>query len=125
MVRIKLKKSKGKGRGVFAESSIKKGQIIETCPVIVLPKKDTKLIEKTGLYDYYFGWGKGLKESAIALGYGSLYNHSFDPNALYIKDFKKELLIFKARRNIKKGEEILVNYNGDPLSQNPMWFKVK
>ncbi len=119
-----IKKTKKRGRGVFAGKLFKKRQVIETCPIVLLERKDRKHIEKTGLYDYYFGWGKDKKQPAIALGYGSLYNHSFDPNAVYIKDFKKSVMFVRARRDIKKGEEITVNYNGDPLKQDPVWFKV-
>ncbi|HWL25392.1 MAG TPA: SET domain-containing protein-lysine N-methyltransferase, partial [Ureibacillus sp.] len=31
---------------------------------------------------------------------------------------------FYAMRDIHEGEEILVNYNGDPEDQSPLWFEV-
>ena len=109
------------GRGVFALKNFKKGEIIEKCPIILLNKKDLVFLDKTPLYDYYFSWVKG--GGVIALGFGSIYNHSYEPNAVYKKDVKNNLLIFKALRNIKKGEEINVNYNGDPKNKEKVWFE--
>jgi uncharacterized protein len=125
MKNLAIKKSKNRGRGVFTTSNLSKGNVIEICPIIIIPRNETRYIDKTFLYDYYFGWGKDRRQPAIALGYGSLYNHSFKPNAVYKKDLKKNLLVFKALENIKKGQEIFVNYNSDPLNQTPLWFKVR
>ena len=61
--------------------------------------------------------------SAISLGYGSIYNHSYEPNAKYEKDFLNNMLIFRAIKIINKGEEIVVNYNGDPNNKEKVWFE--
>ena len=61
----------------------------------------------------------------MALGYGSLYNHSFFPNAEYIKVWEERVIRFVALRDIRDGEEITINYNGSPESQKPMDFEVK
>ncbi len=119
-MKIKFKKSKLHGNGVFAVTDIKKNEIIEICPILILSKKDTKEIDKTNLYNYYFAWGKN--NSAISLGYGSLYNHSYEPNARYEDDFLNNRLIFKSIKKIKKGEEITVNYNGNPEDKEKVWF---
>ena len=61
---------------------IRKGEVIESCPVLVLPAEAVGNDEyKTGLHDYCFAWGRGTV--ALVLGYGSLYNHSYKPNARY------------------------------------------
>lgn len=120
---LQIKRTKSKGRGVFATRDFQVGEIIEICPVITLPEKDTKYIDNTKLYDYYFGWGKKFKRVAIALGYGSLYNHSYEPNAQYEKDFKRNNLVFRCLRPIAKGEEITVNYKGNPSDKTPVWFE--
>ena len=117
-----IKKTKGKGRGVFAGKVFKKGEIIEICPVILLSKKDTKLIDKTKLYNYYFEWGK--TKNAIVLGYGSIYNHSYKSNATFKKDTGNLCFNFVAVKNIQKGEEITTNYNGE-ASSKPVWFDKK
>jgi uncharacterized protein len=122
--KIYVKQLSKKHRGVFAKTNIKKGETIETCPVLIIPLKDKKLIDKTFTFNYYFHWGR-QNQPAIALGYGSLYNHSYNPNADYSENIKKQVIIFKAIKNIKKDEEIRTNYNGNSDDKSPLWFKVK
>lgn len=109
-------------RGVFANTFIKKGEVIETCPVFVLPRKDYPVVKKTKLRNYYFMWGKST--AAICFGYGSLYNHSYTPNTTYKKRIKDKAIDFVALKNISEGEEIIVNYNyGDPNDKSRLWIK--
>lgn len=110
------------GRGVFASKEIKKDELIERCPVFVLPRKDYPIIKQTALRDYYFMWGKTTV--AICFGYGSMYNHSYEANATYKKLIKEEIIEFLAIRDIKKDEEITVNYNyGNADDKNALWIK--
>ena len=110
------------GRGFFTTTAIPKGSLIEISPVIVMPGKDRPQIDQTKLHDYYFIWGEKDDQCAIVLGYGSLYNHAYHPNAEYAPDFKKQTLDFYALRPIKAGEEITVNYAGDPEGRIDLWF---
>ncbi len=120
---IEVKRSKGKGRGVFARRPIEEGQVIERVPVLVLPDGDEHEVAGwEGLMGYCFVWGKGTV--ALALGYGSLYNHSYRPNARY-DDIGRMTKVFSALRDIEPGEEITVNYNGDPADRSPVGFDVK
>ena len=119
---IEVKRVKGKGRGVFARCLIRKGEVIETVPVIVLPAEEVGDGEgPTSLRSYCFQWGRG--QSALALGYGSIYNHSYRPNARY-DDVGPTTKEFTALRDIGPGEEITVNYNGKPRSRSAVWFEV-
>jgi uncharacterized protein len=119
---IEVKRVRGKGRGVFARRSIHHGELIERVPVVVLKINDVKDSEGwTGLAAYCFHWTKGTL--ALALGYGSLYNHSYRPNARY-DDLEGQIKEFIAIRNIEPGEEITVNYNGEPEDDSPVGFKV-
>ena len=113
------------GRGVFTSKFISAGSMIEICPVIVMPDTDRQLIHQTVLHDYYFIWGDNDDHCALPMGYGMIYNHSYAPNAEYIPDFEKETLDFFALTDIRAGEEITVNYNGDPRVQDEVWFDVK
>lgn len=97
------------GRGIFAARKIKKSETIEVCPVILLKNEGPKL-RKSELYHYYFLWDN-QSDAAIALGFGSMYNHSYRPNATYKKHIKDKAVEFIALENIDKNEEITINYN--------------
>ena len=119
---IEVRRINGKGRGVFARRPIRGGEVIERVPVLVLPVTEVKDGSGwDGLAGYCFDWGDG--KLALALGYGSLYNHSYRPNARY-DDVGRRTKLFTALRDIKSGEEITVNYNGDPEDGSPVGFEV-
>lgn len=119
---IEVRRSPGRGRGVFARKFIAAGSIIERVPMLVFPAHEIHLNgNPTTLYHYCFEWGQ--ETVAIALGYGSIYNHSYSPNARY-DDIAQRTKVFSAIKNIRPGEEITINYNGDPDDGSPMEFEV-
>lgn len=106
-------------RGLIACEDIKKGVIVESCPLIFVNAKDEEaLLEKTIMGKYYYEWTK--KHHAIVLGYGSLLNHSYEPNLKYFFYYKQERLVYKAIRDIQAGEELTINYNWDPDNKDPV-----
>ena len=113
-----------KGRGVFAAASIIRGEVVEVCPVIVIPAEQWHHVEPTVLALYIFNFGPEGEHAAIALGYGSLYNHSYSPNAEYTKHWEERVIHFTALRDIAVDEEITVNYNGSPSDRSEIWFEV-
>ena len=115
--------SKNRGRGVFTTKSIPAGTVIEISPVIELSEKERKQIEGTKLYHYIFEWGKSKRKAAMALGYVSMYNHSFDPNCEYEMDYENGTMTIRTIKGVKKGDELYFSYNGDPADQSPLWFK--
>jgi SET domain-containing protein len=40
-------------------------------------------------------------------------------------DFENEQISIKSVREIKAGEELLINYNGDWNNAKPVWFDAK
>jgi SET domain-containing protein len=119
---IEVKRVRGKGQGVFARRAIQKGEIIERVPVLVMTAEEfDEGLANTPLKDYCFGWG--VDKVALALGYGSLYNHSYKPNARY-DDVGHRTKAFVAIRAITQGEEITINYHGKPTSRAKVWFDV-
>ncbi|MEY2830610.1 MAG: hypothetical protein RIQ33_2468 [Bacteroidota bacterium] len=114
-----------KGKGVFTHQFIEEGKTIEVAPMLILPPSDNEMLDKSYLYNYYFLWGDDLLQRAIALGYGSIYNHSYTPNMAYKMDFKAETITFVAWRNINPNEELFINYNGDEDATDNVWFDVK
>lgn len=109
------------GRGVFTAEAIEPGSIIEISPVVVLSGEDLTLIHKTHLHDYYFLWAGG--RCAIALGYGSLYNHATEANADYRMNYDDETISFFCVNPIAAGEEITVNYVAGGNERGELWFQ--
>lgn len=107
-------------RGVFAKQDITKGTLFHEAPVIPYPNEEHEFIEKTLLADYAFEYG--INHTAILLGYGMLFNHSYTPNATYEINFNNHTFDFYAYTDIKAGDEILINYNGDTDDDTPLWF---
>jgi len=119
---IEVKRISGKGRGVFARRHIESDTVFEKVPVIVMPVEEAlESTESAVLANYVFDWGKNTV--ALALGYGSMYNHSYTPNARY-DDKGQQTKIFTALRDIEAGEEITVNYNGHEEDLTPVGFDV-
>lgn len=119
---IQYKESEGKGLGVFATEDIPVNALIEIAPVIVLPKEERAYIDKTKLYKYYFAWGEKQDQTAIALGYISLYNHKVDANCLYETFFEEKQIQIITRKVVAKGEELNINYHHNPMSKKATWF---
>ncbi|GAC1414463.1 MAG: hypothetical protein NVSMB57_10050 [Actinomycetota bacterium] len=120
---VRVGPSRGRGRGVYATRLIRKGEVIERAPVVVIPKAQWKHAQRTVIDDYAFDWGDKRDHAAVVLGYGSLYNHSKTPNARFIDRPGQGVYEFIALRDIEEGEEIFTNYNGDPEDQSLMWFE--
>ncbi len=119
---IEIRWTSSKGRGVFAREFIARETIFERAPVLVMPDYEVLGTEDdTVLSHYLFEWGKGTV--ALALGFGSLYNHSYSPNARY-EDGGRQVKLYIAVRDIEPGEEITINYNGSAENTDPVWFDV-
>ena len=105
---IIVKKSNIHGYGVFAKNNIKKGEILEECHLI-----DVNIPS----HPYVFMYPKNIQPinnviSVIPSGYGFIYNSSlnaFKANATWIT--KDEMITFVSIRDIKKNQEILIEYS--------------
>jgi SET domain-containing protein len=118
-----------KGRGVFALRAFSAGDVVESCPVVVLrPLREALPAE---FQDRVFHWewrSDGNGTSALALGYGSLYNHNNPANMHYEVDLPTFVIRFIAVRDIKLDEELTINYSGEggaAVSSNDWWFEEK
>lgn len=113
------------GRGVFTSEAIAEGTLIELAPVIVMSGEDRIHLDKTLLHDYIFEWGKKLDQCAMALGFVSIYNHSYSANCQYGMYFKQHSISIIAVRDIVAGEELFINYNGTWNDEKKVWFETK
>jgi SET domain-containing protein len=114
-----------KGKAVFTNIDIESGVVIELSPVIVMKKEDRVHLDKTLLHDYIFEWGENKDQCCMALGFIPIYNHSYTSNCEYFMDFEEEIIFVKTVREIKKGEELTINYNGDWNDATKVWFEVE
>jgi SET domain-containing protein len=114
----------GKGRGVVARHALRKGELIDRNPVVVMPPEQVAAIERTLLDDYVFIWGERRDHVAMVLGAISLVSHDYSPNAVYERHLELEELWLVALRDIAAGEEITINYTGSPAGRDALWFDV-
>ncbi|MGC6484565.1 MAG: SET domain-containing protein [Candidatus Puniceispirillales bacterium] len=96
------------GQGVFALVDIKKGEVIERCPYIVIDDDD--LQEENRLNDYLFTSPDASTDYLVVMGYGMMYNHDDNANSEWEIDQDNRFVRFTATRDIKKGDEIFQNY---------------
>jgi len=115
----------GKGRGVLAAEDIPAGTLIERAPVLIIPHKDRAAVDPSIVFTYVFMWEHETVEedlykhsgrAGIALGYVSLVNHSYTPNADFIRHIDAQFIDLVALRDIPRGEEITIDY------QMTLWF---
>lgn len=120
---VYIKSVKHKGRGVFARRAIPEGAVIEHVPALLFPANLVEGGIHSPVMDRYL-FIRDDDYFQVPMGFGCIYNHSFDPNAVY-EDGPGPSMIFTARRDIAAGEEVCINYNGDPECQTPpTGFKV-
>lgn len=118
-----IKEINGKGRGVFCKQRISKDEAFEICPVLVLPVKDYDILTASQLVDYFFNFNKEEGTLALALGFGSLYNHAVHSNAAYILNRETKQISFFALEDIPAGTEICINYAGEQGQEFKEWFE--
>jgi SET domain-containing protein len=106
--KIAVGKSQIEGTGVWAMEPLVDNEVAEECQVIVLTRED---VLNTPLIDYVF---KVSDDSyVLALGNGSLYQHRNQPNLRWNYDESRKVLVFRASRPVKAGEELFVSYGRD------------
>jgi len=102
----------------LATRDIASGEVIERCPIVFIPVAQEDALEATVLGNYYFLWDDDFY--AMALGYGSFQNHSYHANVSFKRDFEAQQIIFTAAKVVRCGEELTINYNGDPDDETPI-----
>lgn len=97
--------NKDVGWGVFTDSFIKKGDIVEICYCLIdnqisAPHKNYTFQINDNPYDVYH-----------VLGFGAIYNHSSSPNIRWESlPEEGQIVIFYASRDIEIGEELRHDY---------------
>lgn len=100
------------GRGLYATRKIRRGEVVERSPVIPIPYHIK--LDGTPIDVYLFEWRRD--DRALALGLGSLFNHSGKrSNITYNPVHQTNEIIFVATRDIRRGEQLFINYGYDPI----------
>lgn len=113
------------GRGVFTTDDIEAQSVVEIAPVIVMNAEERKLLDQTTLYNYIFEWGANNDECCVALGWVSVYNHSYHSNCEYEMNFTDQTITITTVKKIYAGEELFINYNGNWNDTKKLWFDAK
>ncbi|MBK7764322.1 MAG: SET domain-containing protein-lysine N-methyltransferase [Bacteroidetes bacterium] len=114
--------TENKGWGVFTSTPIKRNQMIEVSPVIVMTAKEKLVLDQTTLYNYIFDWQGDA--CCMAMGLVPVYNHSYEANCEYFQDYENNTIFIKTVRDIVANEELTINYNGDWNDKKKVWFEV-
>jgi hypothetical protein len=120
-----IRKTKKMGNGVFTSEAIQANTVVEVSPVVVMSQSDRILLDGTLLHDYIFEWGGKKNQCCMALGYIPLYNHSYDSNCEYEMEYDKKVIRVIAVKDIREGEELFINYNGNYNNAKRVWFDTK
>lgn len=119
---IRVSHSPYGGLGVFTDVDIKEGEGIEQCYGLII--KNEMIGEEPNipslLRRYVYKWEENdLNFSVVLTGFGMIYNHSKNDNVIYIKQWldvdgdSLPFICFIAKKDIKAGEELLINYGED------------
>lgn len=101
--------SKEKGYGVFTKELIPKDSLIEVCYCV-------PAIGSLDWNDFVF---ENSKDSFfLPLGFGCIYNHSFDNNIRWLKTNRDNITVFFSTRDIQPEEELCHNYG-------KLWWKLR
>ena len=126
-----IKNVLGKGRGVYATEDIPSRTLINISPVLLFPEAtecttkqeqgdehQTTLPvccpERDILAHYTYSFGNNTQ--ALALGMGSMFNHSRRNNVGFIVDKVNLLIRYTTVKDVAKDTELLINYG------NRLWF---
>lgn len=114
-------------RGVYAPRSFRAGEIVEVCPVVLVPGPFASLPDEIRRITFPWGLMTGTgSQHAIAYGYGGIYNHANPANLRYSALVDSGCLQFTAARRIGECEELTINFNsltGDVESEADTWFQ--
>lgn len=103
-----VRKTKTRGRGVFAKKEIAERKVLGDYVGWLLPFEEIDFKkEKKNMYLMYYDDNTAIYPYLKKPGV-HLLNHSCNPNC-FIKIYKRHTIVFTLRK-IKKGEELTINY---------------
>ena len=109
------------GRGLFAARDLSPRELLHEAPCIRVPRTQyDEFCKHTVFEEYLFNAPDGSR--LLALGLGSIFNHSRRPNVDYRLGSADENVIrfFVGHRAIPAGEELCIYYGPD----DHLWFEL-
>lgn len=119
IVKLSVRSTKGKGRGVFADFPIRAGEVLERAPALELDTRMTDTITSATLDDYCLAHPGDPDGGLLVLGLSTLVNHSDTPNTQTAAAFDRDTgwtVTLRAMHAIPAGEELTRRY------ACPVWF---
>ena len=110
---LKIRVDPLKGRGVYARTAIPSNTLVEVSPALVVPASEYAAHSLSGTIfeSYLFTWSKPSGDLALALGIGSLFNHSDSlPNVSYTLDKRNVSIRYTTTKDVPQGEELCIFY---------------
>jgi len=99
------------GHGIFTTTFIPADTTLEECPYLRIKAGECA----ASLDDYVFNLESSEDNGdsdyySLVLGWGSLFNHSFDHNTEYWHDTDRDLIVFHTIKAVAAGKQLFVNY---------------
>lgn len=117
-VKTKLKEMEGKGIGLISNQFIKKGLIVwKYSPIIDKIISNNKIPKQAKDFFETYSVEYGKTKKFFCMDNARFMNHSKNPNLKSLGKRKESVAI----RDIKKGEEITINYY--EIDSGPLGFK--
>jgi hypothetical protein len=99
------------GHGIFTTTAIPADTTLEECPYLRIKSDECT----ASLDDYVFNLETAEENGetdiySLVLGWGSLFNHSYNHNTEYWHDTDRGLIVFHTIRFVSAGKQLFVNY---------------
>ena len=101
------------GMGVFTDSPLQVGSIIDKSFVRVLTEGDSLVLNSSFLRDYLLHWPEN-EEAMCMAGFALMFNHSDTPNVGREYFVGEKIILHRALTNIPAGVELFVKYACEP-----------
>ena len=106
---IRIKNTKDMGRGLFASENVKKCTLINISELLKISIGEVSKCPTIERYVFSFD----NKYSVMALGLGSLFNHSSDNynvEAWHSYKDNRPVMEFRTTKEVKKGQQFFIDY---------------
>lgn len=118
--KIGVRPSEVHGWGVFANSDIKAGELLEECHGLIVNPEEYKILMRYKIKPvlcnmFSINTSNHLQSFMLPYGFGCMYNSSLESSVIAEFDSGRRLMIFKSIRDVTEGSELFINYEDTRL----------